>query len=97
MCRQQKPLSELLDGFERYPQKLVNIKVRSKPVLLDHAILGPLLESKDKDMAGRGRLLVRYSGTEPKLRIMVQGDSDEFCEKHCTDIAEVVQREIGDV
>jgi len=61
------------------PQVLVNVAVTTKPDLATHAELGPLLDRATRALAGRGRLLVRYSGTEPLARVMVEGrDGDEI-------------------
>jgi phosphoglucosamine mutase len=97
MCRTGKPLSELASVFERFPQKLINIKVRQKPELKTIDAIREVIEQKEKELEDKGRLLVRYSGTENKARVMVECESEEACAKHASDVAEVIEAEIGAV
>ncbi len=97
MCRKQKPLSELASQFVRFPQKLINIKVLQKPPLGSIEPLVKAIEQKERELGASGRILVRYSGTENKARIMVECESDEECRRHAQDLAEILEREIGAV
>ncbi|MCB9030453.1 MAG: phosphoglucosamine mutase [Deltaproteobacteria bacterium] len=95
MARTEKPLSELASVFTRYPQKLVNINVTDKPALDSIAPIKSVIESKEKELDSNGRILVRYSGTENKARVMVECEDEDLCNKHAMDVAEVIERELG--
>ncbi len=95
MCSTQKTLSELTSELVRFPQKLINLKVNSKPVIDSVAPIKKIISEKENELNSSGRVLVRYSGTENKIRIMVECDDEQKCHKCATDIAEVVNREIG--
>ncbi len=95
MLRKGQPLSKLCEGFVRFPQKLVNVEV-SKKIPLDSIVpLQLLISKKQKELGDNGRILVRYSGTENKVRVMVECDSEDACKRHTADLVEVIQREIG--
>ncbi|MFQ5669365.1 MAG: phosphoglucosamine mutase [Acidobacteriota bacterium] len=77
-CPQKRPLSELVAGITPCPQVLLNVPVGQKPDLETHPRVGPVLRRTHARLRGRGRLLVRYSGTEPLARVMAEGtDLDE--------------------
>jgi phosphoglucosamine mutase len=95
MSRQGKPLSELASRFIRFPQKVVNIPVTHKPPFESIESLKSVIRKKETELAGSGRVLVRYSGTENKARVMVECESEELCRKHANDIAQVIEKELG--
>jgi phosphoglucosamine mutase len=95
MCRKERPLSELASAFQAFPQKLINIKVAARPSLDTIEPLVKAIEQKEKEMGTTGRVLVRYSGTENKARVMVECEDEEACKRHASDIAEIIEREIG--
>ena len=97
MCRKQKPLSELAAPFVTFPQKLINIKVATKPPLESISALSSAISQKEKELGASGRILVRYSGTENKVRVMVECEDEESCRKHATDLAAILEKEIGAV
>lgn len=92
-----KKLSELAAQVTIYPQKLVNIRVDNS--MKDKAMAIPaiadVIEQMETQMAGKGRILVRTSGTEPLLRVMAEAPTDEAVEACVTTIADVIRREIG--
>ncbi|WP_159548614.1 phosphoglucosamine mutase [Streptococcus halichoeri] len=92
-----KKLSELAAQVTIYPQKLVNIRVDNS--MKDKAMAIPaiadVIEQMETQMAGKGRILVRPSGTEPLLRVMAEAPTDEAVEACVTTIADVIRREIG--
>lgn len=95
MCRKQKPLSELASQFVSFPQKLINIKVSQKPPLQSVQPLVDAIAAKEKEMGSSGRVLVRYSGTENKARVMVECEDDSACKRHAQELAEIIERELG--
>lgn len=80
-----QPLSILAQEFTFYPKVLRNIKVKSKPPIETLEELQKTIQKIEKELGGEGRVLVRYSGTEPKCRAMVEGRNKKQIEKH-TDI-----------
>ncbi len=95
LVRTGKPLSELAKVMTTYPQLLKNIPVRHKPPLEQVPVLHRRIQEIELEIQGRGRLLVRYSGTENKLRVMMEGESVELITGHVDDLAELVQRHLG--
>lgn len=91
-----KPLSELAKEVEKYPQKLVNVKVRDKHQVMENEKVKEVIEQIEKEMDGNGRILVRPSGTEPLVRIMAEAPSEELCEAYVNRIAAVVKAEMGE-
>lgn len=77
------------------PQVLVNVMVRERPSLEDHPVIGPAIREETRRMEGAGRILVRYSGTEPKARIMVEGKDHRAVEECAARLERVIAREIG--
>jgi phosphoglucosamine mutase len=77
------------------PQVLINVPVRSRPTLDTHPRIGPAIRDEERRLGTAGRLLVRYSGTEPKARIMVAGESIAEVETIATRLKTVIQEEIG--
>ena len=97
MCRKGKSLSELAAPFVTFPQKLINIKVAQKPPLESIPALVQAIAQKEKELGDTGRVLVRYSGTENKVRVMVECEDEDQCRKHATDLAGIIEKEIGAV
>lgn len=95
MCRQGKTLSELASSFVSFPQRLVNVKVAAKPPLDSIESLKQAISSKEKELGTKGRVLVRYSGTENKARVMVECEDEDACKRHAQELAEILEREIG--
>ncbi|WP_456341685.1 phosphoglucosamine mutase [Thermovibrio sp.] len=90
----RKPLSEIVSQVELYPQKLKNVRVKEKPPLESLGKLQEAIKEAEGKLAGRGRVLVRYSGTEPLLRIMVEADSEELIDE-IIELLEKAVREEG--
>jgi phosphoglucosamine mutase len=91
----KKPLSELAKEMQKFPQKLVNIKVTDKLHVTDNEKVKAIIEQVEVEMNGNGRILVRPSGTEPLVRVMAEAPSEELCETYVNRIAEVVKEEMG--
>ena len=95
MVRSGRPLSELAAMMDVFPQKLINVEVKSKPDVMTVPQLAQVIQQVESELGGRGRVLVRYSGTQNVCRVMVEGPSDEVTQKYCTLIADAVKKAIG--
>ncbi|HOD76020.1 MAG TPA: phosphoglucosamine mutase, partial [Syntrophorhabdaceae bacterium] len=95
MVRTGKPLSELAKWMDIYPQKLINVDVRTKPDIATIPQVMAVIDGVEKELGDEGRVLVRYSGTQNMCRVMVEGPSDAVTEKHCTEIADVIRAHLG--
>lgn len=100
-------LAELLDSqvslsrfannsMERLPQILINVKVKEKPPMEQLPKISKTIEEVEKELAGKGRTLIRYSGTEMKARVMVEGENQQSIERYAQKIADVLVSEIGE-
>lgn len=95
MKRTGKKLSELTNGMTVYPQKLVNIRVTDKHAVTDNEKVSSIITEVEKEMAGEGRVLVRPSGTEPLVRVMVEAPTQEACDSYSKRIVNIVTQEMG--
>ncbi|HVQ37696.1 MAG TPA: phosphoglucosamine mutase [Pyrinomonadaceae bacterium] len=95
MIEQGKALHELTEGFENFPQILVNVVVREKQPFTEVAAIRKAAQEIEKDLGSRGRLLLRYSGTESLARVMIEGDNQTTIEKHANRLAGVIQMSLG--
>lgn len=95
LVREKRTLGELARGWKPRPQLLRNLRVAERVPLEEHAkISGKVQEIKDL-LGSTGRIVVRYSGTEPLLRIMIESDSDETNETLARDLTAVIRQTIG--
>ncbi|MBI4011267.1 MAG: phosphoglucosamine mutase [Candidatus Rokubacteria bacterium] len=92
-----RPLWELAARVAKFPQVLVNVAVRAKPPLAGIPALGETVSRWEEKLEGRARILVRYSGTEPLARVMVEGDDQMTIHTVAQEIAAVLRAEIGNV
>jgi len=95
MRREGKPLSELARCFEPVPQALVNVPVRERRALSALPAVGRAVAGVEKALGKEGRVLVRFSGTESKVRVLVEGPDARKVKAHADTIAEAIRREIG--
>ncbi|MBL8075885.1 MAG: phosphoglucosamine mutase [Nitrospira sp.] len=95
MKRSGKPLSELAKAMTAVPQILVNLPVKRKPVLESIPEIERVIQENNRRLNGSGRVVIRYSGTEPLLRIMVEGEHASVVKEVADDLARVVQEHIG--
>jgi len=91
MLEKKLPLSMLASEMKTYPQCLKNIMVKDKAAALENAEVMKAAECVNKALGGDGRLLLRASGTEPKIRVMVEASTDEMCEKYVDEIIDVIK------
>ena len=95
MQKTGKRLSELASCMKTFPQKLVNIKVREKKPLDTLHDFNKVIRESEKRLEGRGRIVVRYSGTETLLRIMVEGETHEEIIQVIDTVSDAVNKYIG--
>jgi len=93
--RRERPLSELLAGFERFPQLLRNVRVSRKPELDSLPRVVAVREAVAARLDGEGRLVLRYSGTEPLARIMIEGPDAAQNEAMADELAAVLTEELS--
>lgn len=86
-----KSLEELASEVSIYPQKLVNIKVVDKKTAMEDSEILAECEKVEKELEGNGRILLRASGTENLIRVMVEASSDELTDKYCEQVAKIVR------
>ena len=86
-----KTLEELANEVNIYPQKLVNIKVLDKKLAMEDQDILEECAKVEKELEGNGRILLRASGTENLIRVMVEASSDELTDKYCEQVAQIVR------
>ena len=96
MIETGKPLSELRKVLKKYPQAQRNLRVKDKPPLDKLPAIQNLLAAAEADLSGKGRVLLRYSGTEPKIRLLIEGRDQAAIDAHADRIAEAIRAEIGE-
>jgi phosphoglucosamine mutase len=74
---------------------LLNVRVREKPDLRADAAIGPVVREAERELAGRGRVVLRYSGTEPLARVMVEADDGKLVRRTAEGIAAAIRERLG--
>ena len=91
----ETPLSELRKQLTVFPQKLVNIRVKEKPPIEEVPVIAAAIAQAEQELNGNGRIVVRYSGTEPLARVMVEASEGEAVQKHCEALRVLFEQELG--
>jgi phosphoglucosamine mutase len=91
----EQPFAELLRGYQPFPQLIRNVRVREKPPLEAIPSVAQAITECCLELGERGRVVVRYSGTEPLARVMVEGEKAEAVEKHTTRIVAAIESALG--
>ena len=91
MLAKEKPMSELAAPVVFYPQVLKNVRVKSKPEAQNDPDVQAAVQKVAEELGDNGRILVRESGTEPVIRVMVEADTNEICEKYVDSVIEVIK------
>ncbi|MBU1230102.1 MAG: phosphoglucosamine mutase [Proteobacteria bacterium] len=94
MVEKNRPLSLLAHLIEPFPQVMVNVRLERKVPFEDLPEVGRAVAAVEAELKGRGRVLLRYSGTEPKARVMVEGEDRPRVEQYANDIAAVLERSL---
>jgi len=95
VVRSGKTLQELAAFMVRFPQVLINVKDVKKEKLADSKVISDAVKNAEKDLADNGRVLVRASGTEPLVRVMVEAQSDSIAQEVAKKLADIVKAELG--
>lgn len=93
--RSGKPLSELKKDLKVFPQTIVNVRVREKKPLEAVATIATAIHDAEAELDGNGRVVVRYSGTEPLARVMIEAESEAAMQRHADRIAAAIRAELG--
>src|SRR5205807_4053678 len=92
---EKKSLTELTREFQRYPQVLINVRVSEKKPFAEMPAIKKLADEIQRDLGERGRLLLRYSGTEPLARVMIEGKDERDVKAKANALADAIQAELG--
>lgn len=95
VAQQGKPIGELISDLKVYPQVIKNVRVREKQPLEKIAAVTEAIKQAEDDLATGGRVVVRYSGTEPLARVMIEAESEEKMTRHADAIAATIQQALG--
>jgi phosphoglucosamine mutase len=90
------PLEQTMDGIAPFPQLLINVRVSDKPDLRAHPAIGPVVAAAEAAIEGRGRVVLRYSGTESLARVMVEADDDALVRTTAERVASVIREHLGE-
>ncbi|MEP7013967.1 MAG: phosphoglucosamine mutase [Verrucomicrobiota bacterium] len=90
-----QPLSKLRTCLKKYPQAQRNLAVKNKPPLSELPAVMKLVGEAERELSGKGRVLLRYSGTEPKIRLLIEGRELDKIDKQADRIADAIQSAIG--
>ena len=88
-------LEEVLDGIEPFPQVTLSVPVREKPDLRAHPVIGPTVLEVEQALTRTGRVVLRYSGTEPLARVMVEGRDEKTVRGHAERLVRVIRENLG--
>ena len=88
-------LDQLVEAIQNFPQKLVNIRVKQKRPLRELHAVQAEIEAAEREFANGGRVVVRFSGTEPLARVMIEAESEAAVEKWTGRIADAIRSELG--
>ena len=95
LTAKRRKLSEAVEGFVRYPQVLINVHVHEKRPFEEVPAIAQAAERIESELAGTGRLLLRYSGTENLARVMIEGRDQAEIEELAAKLAAIIEKELG--
>jgi len=90
-----RTLSQLADCMREYPQKLVSLKIKKRVPITEVKLLSDCIRNCEAQLKGRGRVNVRYSGTEPKIRVLVEADDRELVERWIGELSQAITAGLG--
>jgi phosphoglucosamine mutase len=89
------PLSELKAGMQKFPQTMINVRLSEKVTIADNKAINLAVAAAEKELGDRGRVLLRPSGTEPLIRVMVEGEDQDLVRRQVEAIAKIVEQQVG--
>ena len=89
---ENRPLSELKKIMTVYPQEMINVEVQTKPDISTVPAIADAIKSVESKLGERGRVLVRYSGTQPLCRVMVEGPSETETRQLCVELSKIIEK-----
>ena len=95
IARSGKSIEELTADLKVFPQVIVNVKVREKKPLEGFPAVVAAIRAAEEELKDSGRVVIRYSGTEPLARVMIEAESDEAMKRHANAIADAIRAELG--
>ena len=95
IARSRRSIDELTAGLKVFPQTIVNVRVREKRSLKSIPSVVQAIRAAEAELAETGRVVVRYSGTEPLARVMIEAESEEAMKRHAEAIAASIRAELG--
>jgi phosphoglucosamine mutase len=95
VARTGKSVDQLTADLRVYPQVIVNVKVREKKPLESVPVVAARIKAAEEDLKDSGRVVIRYSGTEPLARVMIEAESEEAMRRHAEAIADAIRKELG--
>jgi phosphoglucosamine mutase len=90
-----QPLHKLKQGMVKFPQTMINVRLAKKVDIIDNQEINGAVAKAEQELDGRGRVLLRPSGTEPLIRVMVEGEDQVLVDRLVSDIAKIVQQQVG--
>src|SRR5436305_14904749 len=87
--------SKLKTYLNKYPQAKLDLVVKEKPPLSELSTVMKLINETEERLSGKGRVLLRYSGTEPKIRLLIEGRELDKIDKQANRIADAIRQAIG--
>jgi phosphoglucosamine mutase len=95
VARSGKSIDELTADLKVYPQVIVNVKVREKKPLESIPAVAAAIRAAEEELKDSGRVVIRYSGTEPLARVMIEAESEQSMRSHADAIADAIRKELG--
>ena len=90
-----KPLADLKLGMSKFPQTMINVRLAKNVDITENNAINAAVAEAEQKLAGRGRILLRPSGTEPLIRVMAEGDDQALVEQQVKAIAKIVEQQVG--
>lgn len=90
-----KPLADLKLGMSKFPQTMINVRLAKKVDITENNAINAAVAEAEQKLAGRGRVLLRPSGTEPLIRVMAEGDDQALVDQQVKAIAKIVEQQVG--
>jgi phosphoglucosamine mutase len=94
MKRTGRPLAELVAGMPKFPQVMINVRVRERIDPMQSQVIQDAVRRVEKVLGSTGRVVLRASGTEPVIRVMIEAEEEAVASRYASELAEVVRMAI---